>query len=154
MTKIAAEFPGIQLNMTMFSRGMVSSLYLFFIFIYLFFIFIYLFMAVLGLSCGTQDPFIVTCRFFVVERRLSGPRASGILVPWPGIEPMFPALEGRFLTTGPPGKSPCISFLSTRKVFQEASGWSPLSPQWPELGHHTHMLNPTIAQGVELLQWA
>ena len=33
------------------------------------------------------------------------PVASGILVPWPGIEPTSPALEGEFLTTGPPGKS-------------------------------------------------
>ena len=32
--------------------------------------------------------------------------SSGILVSQTGIEPMFPALEGRFLTTGPPGKSP------------------------------------------------
>ena len=29
---------------------------------------------------------------------------SGILVPWPGIEPKSPALQGRFLTTRPPGK--------------------------------------------------
>ena len=29
----------------------------------------------------------------------------GILVPQPGIEPMSPALESRFLTTGPPEKS-------------------------------------------------
>ena len=36
---------------------------------------------------------------------LSCPAACGILVPRPGIEPMSPALEGRFLTTGPPGKS-------------------------------------------------
>ena len=27
-------------------------------------------------------------------------------LPGPGIEPMFPALAGRFLTTAPPGKSP------------------------------------------------
>ena len=31
--------------------------------------------------------------------------AWGILVPGLGIEPLSPALEGRFLTTGPPGKS-------------------------------------------------
>ena len=31
--------------------------------------------------------------------------ACGILVPCPGTEPMSPALEGGFLTTGPPGKS-------------------------------------------------
>ena len=37
---------------------------------------------------------------------LSCPEACGILVPRPGIEPVSPALEGGFLTTGPPGKSP------------------------------------------------
>ena len=36
---------------------------------------------------------------------LSCPVACGILVPRPGIEPVSPALEGRFSTTGPPGKS-------------------------------------------------
>ena len=33
------------------------------------------------------------------------PGHVGILLPWPGIKPTSPALEGRFLTTGPPGKS-------------------------------------------------
>ena len=31
------------------------------------------------------------------------PMACGISVPQPGIEPTSPALEGRFLTPGPPG---------------------------------------------------
>ena len=35
-----------------------------------------------------------------------GPKACGILGPPPGIEPIPPALEGKVLTTGPPGKSP------------------------------------------------
>ena len=35
-----------------------------------------------------------------------GPEARGILVPRPGIEPTLPALEGKVLTIGPPGKSP------------------------------------------------
>ena len=35
-----------------------------------------------------------------------GQEACGILAPWPGIEPMTPALEGRFLITGLQGKSP------------------------------------------------
>ena len=49
---------------------------------------------------------------------LSFPMACGILVPPSGIEPMTPALESRFLTTGPLGKSLYIllnnftSFLS------------------------------------------
>ena len=33
-----------------------------------------------------------------------GLKACGILAPWPGIKPA-PALEGKVLTTGPPGKS-------------------------------------------------
>ena len=33
-----------------------------------------------------------------------GPEASGILVSWSGIEPAPPSLEGKVLTTGPPGK--------------------------------------------------
>jgi len=36
---------------------------------------------------------------------LVAPWACGILVLGPEIKLMFPALEGRFLTTGPPGKS-------------------------------------------------
>ena len=34
-----------------------------------------------------------------------GWEACGILDPWPGIEPMPPALEGKVSTTEPPGKS-------------------------------------------------
>ena len=36
------------------------------------------------------------------------PKACGLLVPCPGIEPESPALEGGFLTTGSPGKSPMV----------------------------------------------
>ena len=38
--------------------------------------------------------------------------AAGILVPWPGTEPMSPALEGEFLTTGPPEVLPSPRDLS------------------------------------------
>ena len=41
----------------------------------------------------------------VVAHGLRCPEACGILVPQPGIERMSPALEGRFSTTGSPGKS-------------------------------------------------
>ena len=45
---------------------------------------------------------------------LSCPKVCGILSPWPGIEPLFLALEGQYLTTGPLGKSLVISvFLAT-----------------------------------------
>ena len=43
----------------------------------------------------------------VVTCRLSCLTTWEILVPRPGIEPMSPTLEGGFLTTGPPRKSPC-----------------------------------------------
>ena len=36
---------------------------------------------------------------------LVAPQQVGFLVPWLGIEPKSPALQGRFLTTGLPGKS-------------------------------------------------
>ena len=34
-----------------------------------------------------------------------GPKECGILAPWPEIESTLPALEGKVLTTGQPGKS-------------------------------------------------
>ena len=42
--------------------------------------------------------------------RLSCPATCGIVVPRPGIEPQSPALESRFSTPGPPGKSFPIIF--------------------------------------------
>ena len=41
----------------------------------------------------------------VGTRELSCPTACGIFVPGPGIEPVSPALKGRYLTSRPPGKS-------------------------------------------------
>ena len=41
----------------------------------------------------------------VVAHGLRCPAAYGILVPWLGLEPTSAALESKFLTTGPPGKS-------------------------------------------------
>ena len=87
--------------------------------------FIYLFLAVLGLrfcarafsSCGEQGPLFIAVRrpftvaaSLVAERRLSscGSRAQLLRGMWdlprPGLEPVSPALAGRFLTTAPPGK--------------------------------------------------
>ena len=48
----------------------------------------------------------------VVVLGVCWPMACGILVPQPGTEPAAPALQGRFITTRPPGKSP-LSPLST-----------------------------------------
>ena len=62
----------------------------------------------------------------VVACRLSCPTACGILVPWPGIEPASPALEVRFFTTGPPGRSQkCFIFKasSSSRVLWYANSW-------------------------------
>ena len=93
-------------------------------------------MAVLGLrfcarafsSCGKRGPLFITARrpltiaaFLVAEHRLQTRRLSnrgswaqflrsmGDL-PGPGLEPVSPALAGRFSTTAPPGK-PCYVFF-------------------------------------------
>ena len=54
-------------------------------------------------SCGARAVECVGS--VVVSHGLSCPAACGILVTWPGMEPGSPASEGRFSTTGPPGKS-------------------------------------------------
>ena len=48
----------------------------------------------------------------VVAGGFSCPQACGILVPQPGIEPVSPALQGGYLTTGPPGKSLKANFFN------------------------------------------
>ena len=50
----------------------------------------------------------------VMAHRLSCPMACGILVPQSEFEPESPALEERFLTTGPPRKS---CFKKTKIFF-------------------------------------
>ena len=54
---------------------------------------------------------------------LSCTMACGILVPRPGIEPMSPVLENRFLTTGPPWKSHPPQFLKSRIRVITAENW-------------------------------
>ena len=61
--------------------------------------------------------------------RLSCPKACGILVPWPGIKPMSPTLEGRFLTMGPLGKSFWLSLYPQNPLeWHSSSGPSMLFP--------------------------
>ena len=106
---------------------------LFFLFCFVLF---FLFTAVLGLhfcarafsSCGKRGPLFIAVRgpftvmaSLVAEHRLQtrrlsscGSRAQLLRGMWdlprPGLEPVSPALAGRFLTTAPPGK-PCKVFL-------------------------------------------
>ena len=107
------------------------TIYIYFFYFYLFiYLFIYLFMAVLGLrfcarafsSCGKRGPLFIAGRgpltvaaSLVAEHRLQtrrlsncGSRAQSLRGMWdpprPGLEPVSPALAGRFSTTAPPGK--------------------------------------------------
>ena len=108
-------------------------------FFFFFFFFVYLFLAALGLrfcvrafsSCGKRGPLFIAVHgpltivaSLVAEHRLQtrrlsncGSRAQLLRGVWdlprPGLEPMSPALAGRFSTTAPPGKpnTPEILFL-------------------------------------------
>ena len=97
---------------------------------------IYLFTAVLGLrfcagafsSCGKWGPLFIAVRgpltiaaSLVAEHRLQtrrlsscGPRAQLLRGMWdlprPGLEPVFPALAGRFSITALPGKPRSLCF--------------------------------------------
>ena len=105
-------------------------IYIYFFFFINLFIFIYLFLAVLGLrfcarafsSCCERGPLFIAVRgpltilaSLVAEHRLQthrlsnrGSRAQLLRGMWdlprPGLEPVSPALAGRFSTTAPPGK--------------------------------------------------
>ena len=60
--------------------------------------FICFILALLGLCCGALVS-------LAGALELRCPKACGILVPRLGIESQSPVLKGRFLTTGPSGKS-------------------------------------------------
>ena len=62
--------------------------------------------AASSLSCVMQDLSSRHMDLVVTGPGLSCSTACGILVPQLGIKPASPALQGRFLTTGPLGKSP------------------------------------------------
>ena len=66
-------------------------------------------------SCGWRAPERTSS--VVVAHGLSYPAACGILVPQPGIEPAYPALEGRFFTTGPRGKSLEFFLIEVQLIY-------------------------------------
>ena len=120
------------------SRDICGDLELVFFF---FNLFLYLFLAVLGLcfcarafsSCGKRGPLFIVVRrplsfaaSLVAERRLQTRRLSSCgsraqllhgmwNLPRPGLEPVSPALAGRFSTTAPPGKTELV-FLCCREL--------------------------------------
>ena len=108
-----------------------------------FYKFIYLFLAVLGLrfcarafsSCGKRGPLLIVVRgpltivaSLVAEHRLQtrrlsscGSRAQLLRGMWdlprPELEPVSPALAGRFSTTAPPGKPQVNVFYMVKCSF-------------------------------------
>ena len=106
------------------------------------FIYLFIFMTVLGLrfcarafsSCGKWGPLFIAVHgpltiaaSLVAEHRLQtrrlsncGSRAQLLRGMWdpprPGLEPVCPALAGRFSTTAPPGK-PRVNFLYLSPFF-------------------------------------
>ena len=67
-----------------------------------------------ALRCMMQDLLLRLTGPLVVARRLTCSAVCGISVPQPGIEPMFPALQGRVLPPGPQGKSLGMIFENVR----------------------------------------
>ena len=80
--------------------------------------------------CGTQAS--EGAGSVVAVLGLSCSRTCGILVPQLGFKPTSPALQGRFLTTGPPGKSLVGCFrwgsgVCLNQVWQDTQTWMWLS---------------------------
>ena len=88
----------------------------------------YLFLAASGLTCSTWDLSLWCPGSLLQHKDFSPVVARGLcscgtqtylpcgmwdLSSRPEIEPTFPALKGRFLTTGPPGKSPFVFLIVT-----------------------------------------
>ena len=130
--------------------------FFYFLFISIFvYLFIYLwlcwvFVSVRGLSssCGKWGPLFIAVRgpltitaSLVVEHRLQTRRLSScgsqaqLLrgmwdLPRPGLEPVSPALAGRFSTTAPPGKS-CFLYFKNCKTKQKSRKEYAAETLWP-----------------------
>ena len=83
----------------------LNSWFFFLVVILAFFFKIFIYLATSGLSCSMQDLLVSwgishcgTRNSLVLTGGLSSPAVCGVLVPRPGMEPMSPALDGRFLT--------------------------------------------------------
>ena len=85
--------------------------------------FLFIFFKIFFFCCGPFLKFLLNlsqyCFCFMFW--FFGHEACGILTPQPGIEPAPPALEGKVLTTGPPGKSP---FLFKNDVLIQSCRYS------------------------------
>ena len=95
-------------------------------------------------SCGERGPLFIAVRrpltiaaSVVAEHRLQtrrlsscGSRAQSLRGMWdlprPGLEPVSPALSGRFSTTAPPGKPPIVPFLTSAIFIKLLAGREPV----------------------------
>ena len=105
------------------------------------FIHSFIYLTVLGLSYGMKAA---ECVGLVVAAFTV---ACGILLPRLGIEPVSPALEGGFLTIGPPGESLdssfeiCFCALGPRKVWLAGPHPSLIQRDQSKLMNSSHLLN-------------
>ena len=77
-----------------------------------------IFAASCGIFCWGAQPLQLWCvGSVVVACMLSCSMAHGALVPQPGIELTSLALQGVFLTAGPPENSPLVQFLSVQHWY-------------------------------------
>ena len=81
-----------------------------------------------GSSCGAWAPGCM--RSVAAACNLSCSVACVILVPQPRIKPVFSALQGVFLTTGPPGKSLKVDIESLTIIELLSISWASLVAQW------------------------
>ena len=97
----------------------------------------WVFIAAYGLCVVTLQGFLLVARG--LSSCLAALRHVGSLfpVPQPGIEPASPALLGRFLSTGSPGKSQASCFAGRGEVWQTEEGRAALvqcvRPPFPHL---------------------
>ena len=110
-------------------------------------------------SCGKWGPLSSRCAGLSLSRplllRSAGSRRAGSVtvahgpscsaacgnLPRPGLNPVSPALAGRFSTTAPPGK-PCIAFFN-HGCSVRFSIWSP-GEQYPNEARGVPLLQPRL----------
>ena len=103
-------------------------------FIYLLLLFFYFWLCWVFVTARRLSSVVVahglsSCGLWALEHRLSscGTRASLLRGMWdlprPGLEPVSPALAGRFSTTAPPRKPQTLPFDGNCRVFREWCGF-------------------------------
>ena len=76
--------------------------------------------------------------------------ACGILIPEPGIKPTTLALEGGFLTTGPPGKSLSVLIFKQQQAVLGLVNdiWNRNDPDSPGIKGNSQTLEPSFKESL------